>query len=148
MDQQAKVANRNGVPEIASQGLVGDVNTFVSDVLTLAELQSQLLDADIREFAGRGWISSLVLISGLALGLASLPIALITVALGLVHWLEVSYFTAFLIVVIAAAIGSSGLSIVGWIQLRRRTAVLRRSKDEFTRNLQWIKKVLTSNRLR
>jgi len=148
MDQQTKIANRNGVPEIASQGLAGDVNTFVSDVLTLAELQSQLLDADVREFAGRGWIPSLVLIGGLALGLASLPIALITMALGLVQWLETSYFTAFLMVAVAAVIGSACMSIVGWIQLRQRTVVLRRSRDEFVRNLCWIKKVLTSNRLR
>ncbi len=148
MDQQTKVVNRNGVPEIESQGLAGDVNTFVSDVLTLAELQSQLLNADIREFAGRVWILSLVLIGGLALGLACLPIALLTVALGLVQLLGISYFTAFLIVGVVAAIGSALMSIVGWIQICQRTVVLRRSWAEFARNLRWIKKVFTSKRLR
>ena len=80
--------------------------------------------------------------AGLALGLACCPIALVTVALGLVQFLETSHFTAFLIVVVAGAICSVLLCIVGWIQVRQRAAVLRRSRDELVRNLCWIKQVL------
>ncbi len=147
MDHQAKVAERNGTPETSSQGLARDVGAFANDVLTLTELQSQLLVADMRECSRRVLVPSLVLCGGLALGLACFPIALVTVALGLVEFLNTSHFTAFLIVVIAGAIGSALLCIVGWIQVRQRAAVLRRSRDELVRNLRWIKRVLARNRL-
>ena len=148
MDQQAKVAGRNGAPEAVSQGLARDVGAFANDVLTLTELQSQLLVADLRECRRRALVPSLVLLGGLALGLACFPIALVTVALGLVQFLETSHFTAFLIVVVAGAICSVLLCIVGWIQVRRRAAVLRRSRDELVHNLRWIKRVLAGNRLK
>lgn len=148
MDQQAKVAERNGAPKTASQGLVRDVGAFAKDVLTLTELQSQLLVADMRECSRRGLVPSLVVLVGLALGLACFPIALVTAALGLVQFLETSSFTAFLIVVVAGAICSVLLCIVGWIQVRQRVAVLRRSRDELVRNLYWIKQVLARNRLK
>ncbi len=148
MDQQAKVADRNGASKTASQGLARDVGAFANDVLTLTELQSQLLVADVRECSRRALVPSLVLLGGLALGLACFPIALVTVAIGLVQFLETSHFTAFLIVLVAAAIGSALLCIFGWIQVRQRAAVLRRSRDELVRNLRWIKRVFTLNRLK
>ena len=55
MDQQAKVVERNGAPKTASQGLAGNVGAFANDVLTLTELQSQLLVADVRECSRRAW---------------------------------------------------------------------------------------------
>jgi hypothetical protein len=146
MDQQAKVTERNGAPEAESQGLARDVGSFANDVLTLAELQSQLLVADVREYSRRALVSSLVLLGGLALGLACFPIALVTAALGLVQFLNISYFTAFLIVVVAGAICSILLCMVGWIQVRQRAAVLRRSRDELVRNVNWIKRVLARQR--
>jgi membrane protein DedA with SNARE-associated domain len=147
MDQQAKVAARNGAPKTASQGLARDVGAFANDALTLTELQSQLLVADLRECSRRALVPSLVLLGGVALGLACFPIVLVTVALGLVQFLETSHFTAFLIVVVAGAIGSALLCIVGWIQVRQRAEVLQRSRDELVRNLRWIKQVVASTRL-
>ncbi len=145
MDQQAKVAERSRAPETASQGLARDVGAFANDVLTLTELQSQLLAADVRECSRRALVPSLVLLGGLALGLACFPIALVTVALGLVQFLKTSHFTAFLIVLVAGAIGSVLLCVVGWTQVSQRAAVLRRSRDELVSNLHWIKRVLARN---
>ncbi len=145
MVQQTKVAGRNGAPEIESDGLARDVGSFANDVLTLAELQAQLLAADVQECRQRVLVPSLVLLCGLALGLACFPIALVTLALGLVLFLETSLFTALLIVVVAAAIGSALLCIFGWIHVRQRAAVLRRSRDELVRNLSWIKRVVAGS---
>lgn len=146
MDQQAKLTERNGKPDTASQGLAQDVGAFASDVLTLTELQSQLLAADLRECSRGALAPSLVLLGGLTLGLACFPISLVTVALGLVHFLDASLFTAFLIVVVVGAIGSALMCILAWRQVRQRAAVLRRSRDELVCNLRWIKRVLTRNR--
>jgi len=148
MDQQTKVVERNGVPETTTHGLAGDVSAFASDVLTLTELQSRLLVADVRECNRRALVPGLALLCGMTLGLACIPLALVTLAFGLVQYLDTSHFTAFLIVVGVGAIGSALLCIVGWIKVRQRSAVLGRSRDELVRNLRWIKRVLARNRLK
>lgn len=147
MDQQTKVAEKNGAPETESHGLAPDLGAFASDVMTLTELQAKLLLADVQECSHRALIPSLVLLAGLALGLACFPIALVAIALGLVQYLETSHYEAFLIVVGAGAISSALLCIVGWILIRKRAAVLRRSRDELVRNVRWIKKVVARNRI-
>lgn len=148
MVHQTKIAELNGQSEEASQGFAGDVGAFANDVLTLTELQSQLLVADARECSRLALVPSLILLGGLALGLACFPIALVTVAIGLVQWLEISHFTAFLIVAVAGATCSVLLSLFGWMQFRQRAAILRRSRDELVRNLRWIKRVLERNWLK
>jgi len=135
MDQQAKVAERNGVPETTTHGLAGDVSAFASDVLTLTELQSRLLVADVRECNRRALVPALVLLCGMTLGMASFPLALVTLAFGLVQYLDISHFMAFLIVVGVGALGGALLCIAGWTKVRQRTAVLGRSRDELIRNL-------------
>lgn len=146
MVHQTKVGERNGVTPNESQGLARDVGSFASDVFALTELQWQLVIADAREFASRATVPTLLMIGGLALGLACTPIALVTAALGLVHFLEFSHFTAFLIVVAAGAICGLLMCIIGWKQLRQRAAVLQRSRDELMRNLLWIKRVIMKDR--
>lgn len=148
MDQQAKVTERDGAPATTSHGLAWDVSAFASDVFTLTELQSQLLVADVRECNRRAWVPGLVLLCGMTLGLACFPLALLTLAFGLVQYLEKSYFTAFLIVVVAGVIASVSMCIGGWILVRQRTAVLGRSRDELVRNLHWMKRVLARSRLK
>jgi uncharacterized membrane protein YqjE len=146
MVHQAKVADRNGATGGASQGLARDVSAFANDVLTLAELQSRLLAADLQECSRRGLVPGLVLIVGLTLSLACIPIAMVTIALGLNQFLEISHFTAFLFVAAGGAIGGVLLCAVGWMYVRQRASVLRRSRDEFVRNLRWIKRVVARNR--
>ncbi len=147
MVQQAKVIERNGTSQTTSHGLAWDVGAFANDALTLTELQSQLLAADLRECSRRALAPTLVLFGGLALGLASFPIALITIALGLVQFLQMTYFMAFLIAMGVGVLGSVLLCIVGWMMVRQRAAILQRSRDELVRNLSWIKRVITRNRL-
>ena len=146
MDKQTKVNGRNGASNTDSHGLAWDVGSFANDTLTLTELQTQLLAADVKEFGRQVWAPSLVMLGGLALALACFPIALVTLALGLVQLLETSYFIAFLIVLAVGAISSLLLCLFGWIKIRERAAVLQRSRDELMRNLSWIKRVLTRTR--
>jgi uncharacterized integral membrane protein len=146
MVQQTKVAASNGASKSASNGLAWDVGAFANDAVTLTELQSQLLAADMRECSRGAWVPSLVLLAGLALGLACFPIAMVTAALGLVYFLETSHFTAFLIVLAGGVIGSALLCVLSWIRVRQHVAVLGRSRDELVRNLRWMKRVITRNR--
>lgn len=116
-------------------------------MLTLAELQAQLLVADVQECGRRMLVPGLVLLSGVALGLACFPIALAALALLLIQIFETSYAAGFLIAVVVGAVLSALLCVIGWFQVRERVAVLRRSQQELVCNLHWIKKVLERSRI-
>jgi len=147
MDHQAKVSERNGSPPTTSNALAQDVGEFAHNVLTLAELQGQLLAADVQECGRRAFVPGLVLIAGVALGLACFPIALAAIALLLVQVLQTSPAASFLITAAVGTVVSAVLCAIGWFQVRQRVAVLGRSQQELVRNLRWIKKVLERSRI-
>ena len=147
MDHQAKINEHNGSPPTTSSALAQDVGEFAHNVLTLAELQGQLFVADVQECGRRAFVPGLVLIAGVALGLTCFPIALAAIALLLAQVYQTSYAASFLITAAAGAVVSALLSAIGWVQVRRRVAVLGRSQHELVRNLQWIKKVLERSRI-
>jgi hypothetical protein len=147
MHHQTKINEPNGAPVTASKALARDVGEFAHDVLTLAELQAQLFVADVQECGRRVLFPGLVLICGVALGLACVPIALAALALLLVQYFEMSLAAAFLVAALAAAAVSALLCAFGCVQVRQRTVVLGRSQQELVRNLRWIKKVLERSRI-
>ena len=146
MGYQTKVSEQNGSPQTAPQALARDVGEFAHDVLTLAELQAQLFVTDLQECSRRALVPGLVLIAGVALGLSCIPLALAALALLLIQVFETSYATGFLGATIVGAILSALLCVIGWLQVRKRVAVLQRSRQELVRNLRWIKRVLERNR--
>ena len=113
---------------------------------TLAELQAELLVADVQQCGQRVLVPGLVLLCGVTLGLTCFPIALAALALLIVQVFETSYAAGFLMTVAVGAVLSGLLCVIGWFQIRARVAVLGRSQQELVRNLRWIKKVLERKR--
>ena len=99
------------------------------------------------EYGQRVFAPGLALLCGVALGLACFPIGLAALSLLLVQVFGISYAAGFLIAAVVGTIVSALLCILGWIQVRERAAVLRRSQQELARNLRWIKKVLERRRI-
>ena len=147
MGHQTKISEQNGSPETAPKALARDVGEFAHDVLTLAELQARLFIADVQECGQRVLVPGLVLLCGVALGLACFPIALAALALLLVQVFETSYAAGFLVAAVGGAVLSALLCVVGWFHVRERLAVLQRSQQELVRNLGWLKKVLKRKRI-
>ena len=147
MGNQTKISEQNGSPETAGSGLARDVGEFAYDVLTLAELQAQLVVADVQQCGQRVFVPGLFLVFGAALGLACFPIALAALALLLVQVFETSYAAGFLIAAVLGAVLSSLVCAIAWSQVRQRAALLGRSQQELVRNLRWIKKVLERSRI-
>lgn len=138
--------DRKGTSESASQGFARGVGTFAHDVLTLAELQAELLAADVRECRQSARIPALLLLCGLAVTISCFPVALTALALFLTRFFETSYACGFLLAFLIGAVVGVALIGVGWFQVSRRVAVLRRSQQELIRNLRWIRKVLDHSR--
>jgi cytochrome c biogenesis protein CcdA len=147
MGHQTPIGERNGSPETAApRAMARHVGEFAHDVVTLAELQAQLLATDVRECSQRALVPGLALLCGVALGFACFPIALAALALLLIQEFEMSHAAGFLVAFAAGAALSGLLCAVGWFQIVKRVAVLRRSQQELVRNLCWIKKVLVRSR--
>ena len=89
----------------------------------------------------------MALLAGLALVLAGLPIALISLALWLKEVFATSYAAGFLLAAGVALLVGAPTCIIGWFQFRKRLAVMQRSQQEPIRNLGWIKKVLERSRI-
>jgi hypothetical protein len=143
---QTKIDDRNRAPESASKGFARGVGDFTHDVLTLAELQAQLLAADVRECRQHALAPAILLVSGLVVGLACFPVGLAALALYMVESYKMSYATGFLTASIAGAVLGALLSVFGCLQVRKSLAVLRRSQHELIRNLRWIRKVVDHSR--
>ena len=146
MADQTKIDDRNRAPESASKGFARGVGDFTHDVLTLAELQAQLLSADVQECRQRVLVPTLLLLCGLAVGLACFPVGLTALALCLVENYTMSYATGFLTAFIVGAVLGVLLSFIGCLQVRKSLAVLQRSQQELIRNLRWIRKVVDHSR--
>ena len=147
MGHQTKVSAQNGSPPSPAKGLAGDVGEFAHDVLSLAELQAQLFAADLQQCGQRVFVPAAILIASGALGLACFPIALAGLALLMIQVFAATPAAAFLIVAAFGLVASALVCLISWSNVRRRLAVLGRSKQELVRNLRWIKKVLERTRI-
>jgi uncharacterized membrane protein YqjE len=104
------------------KGFARGVGDFTHDVLTLAELQAQLLAADVQECRNRLLTPTLLLACGLATSLACFPIGLTALAFYLVQSYNLSYAAGFLIAFIVGAVLGALLSVLGCLQVRKSLA--------------------------
>jgi Putative Actinobacterial Holin-X, holin superfamily III len=137
------MSRSNGAPGPASPGsLVGNIAEFGNDVATLAELQVKLAVHDAKECANRATIPLIVVVAASVLAIGSVPVLLI----GLADWIasstRLSAGSAQLIVGLISLVLAA---VAGTIALRaslRSLESFRRSKEELTRNLSWVRTVL------
>jgi uncharacterized membrane protein YqjE len=147
MDQQTKINESNGAAKPVAHGLARDIGGFAQNVLTLAELQVQLLATDMRECRRNLFAPGLLLFAGAALGMSCIPIALVALALWLSQFFQLSYALGFLLAALAGVVVSGLFCSLGWALLRKHANPLGRSQQELIRNLQWIKNVLKRRRV-
>ncbi len=132
-------ANGNGS---RSNGVLGSLTEFGNDVATLAELQAKLAALDFQESSARAKLPLGLLAGGLALLTASLPVLLLGAAALLAEALHIREGWASLIVGGAALATAVALVAVGAPRLSASFESFRRSREELTRNLSWMRTVL------
>jgi len=120
--------------------MIGSVAEFGHDALTLAELQARLAALEWNENAAKAKGSVLALaISGI-LACATLPILLIGIAELLAEFVRRGY--AYLIVTGVMALVIGIVVAVAVSTLRRQGLGFPRTREELTRNSQWLRTVL------
>jgi hypothetical protein len=123
--------------------MVSNVAGFGENLLTLGELQARLAAVELKQNLEAARISAPVLTTGVALALTSLPIALAGIAELLVAELEMRRGIALLIVALVAFAVAGTCLAIGGVQLRRTVTGFPLSGEELTRNLHWVRTVLT-----
>lgn len=130
--------NGNRTPARAVAGNIADV---AHDLTLLAELQAQLLAADLKQTGRKLALPAGLALVALAIALGSFPVFLLAVAAllvqaGMALWGALAVAAALGLVLAGVLLGAA------WLGIRSNLKILDRSREEFARNLDWVKNVL------
>ena len=118
------------------------------DAIQLAELQTELLMHDLRE-SGRRTRTSLVFgVIGLCVLLSSIPILLIALAellVGQLGWSPAAAYGAAAIVGLTVSVAAFAMA---YVRLKQGIFSLDNSREELSRNIEWMKLQLSKSRAR
>ena len=143
-EAMSETAPRNSVPPAASaRAMSRSVRQLSGDVLSLMELQAELLQIDVRDWV-QSFICPLVALAMAAIvALGTIPIALISLGFYLEASAELPLWAAML----AAAGAGLGLAIIvaglGIWLLKRDRQILHRFSTELRKNVRWLREMLS-----
>jgi hypothetical protein len=130
----------------APEGVIGSIAELGSNITTLAELQAQLTIADLKESTQQATWPVALLATSLVLLLAALPVALIGASELLADTLRLVHRGyAYLIVAGITAAITTILAFISVPLFFKSLAPMKRSQEEFARNVAWVKRVLASS---
>jgi len=136
------MTERNGSTESPTSVVARSFAELAHDVATMAELQAELFKLEFQQ-ARRDMVMPLLLFTAAAVvALGCVPVLLLSLAYALV---ELAGLSQALSLLIAALVGLAGVAVaagLGWRKLKHGSMTWERSREEFSRNVAWIKLVL------
>jgi len=130
--------------DFTSERVLGQsVGRLGSDVVTLMELQAELLQIDLKEWMA-GFVKSMIAMAvGLVLALASLPVLIAAFGYFLNDITSLSLAASMLIAGLSGIVIAAVLVGIGAWLLKREKGMLHRFKTELRQNVRWLKQVLS-----
>lgn len=119
---------------------------IAEDVVSLAELQMELCKVDTRDALGRLAAPVMLMAAAAVLALGTIPVMLLFVAQAMVALTGASQWLALLIAAVLGFAAAAILFIVGRRRLVGPPRLFDRSREEWKRNVQWMKRVLARDR--
>lgn len=119
-----------------------NAKSLTHHIFDLAELQSQLLAADMSECSRRAIPPLAMIVAGVVVALSGLPLLLLSLVFGLVAAAQWPIWLAMLVSAVAGFTCGALLAWGGWRLLRPRMCILQRSGAELRENLRWLKTAL------
>ncbi len=139
MDHQAQM---NGTGTTPARRAARSAAALWHHVLSLGELQTRVLAAELEEEIRRVRGAVVLVGAGCLLGLASLPMLLSWASFALMETGSMTPAGAFGAVAAVTAAISAALVGVGWRQLRRNAPRITRSREEWKVNWRWLKETV------
>jgi glycerol uptake facilitator-like aquaporin len=122
------------------------VGELLHDVVSLSELQAQLLAVDAKESVERAKLPIGLLVGGIALALGAVPVLLLSLGEALTLWLDWERALSYLVSGLAGAVIAGVLLYLAMQKAGAVIAVFDRSRVELAENVRWIKYALTRGR--
>ena len=123
--------------------MTGHLGNLGADLISLGELQLELLSVDARDAAQRSFYPGVFAFLGLGFVVGCCPLAL----LGLSWWLaditQLSVPGAAITVALVGLVVAGIFIFLAWKGFRASLDLLNRSRIELSSNLRWIKKILS-----
>lgn len=131
--------NGSNSPPLAVARGTGEL---LSDALTLAELQGQLLVIDVQGDLRRLIAPAVLLVAGTVLAVSCWPILLVALALGFMAAWNLAPWLAFLLALGCGLLLAAILIAAGAWLLRHNLKFLVRSRAQWKQNVKWFKSVV------
>jgi hypothetical protein len=141
MDGETKMIT-NGRPRKSEPNVVASFSELAHDVVELAELQTQLLKLDVAASWHRMRTGVVLLVIGLCLLLGCIPVIWLAIAESLVEFADWSRTAALAVACLVALLAAGTFVLIAWQRLKSMLDAFDRSREEFNRNLAWIKSSL------
>lgn len=145
MDHQTTLNGRTSEASPAA-AVSRNLADFLHDLLTLGELQLQLLGADLKEAFQRILPPIGFIIAAIVLVAASVPLLLMGVVWVLVLRAGLSQDVAFFVTAGGGILIAAILGFLAWQGIQRLGPIVARSQVELKQNLLWIKHALKKHR--
>ena len=136
--------NTNGRTRVEQPNVATSFSELTHDAIELAELQARLLTLDLKETSESTKVSLTLGVVGCCLLLGSIPVALIAFAELLIEQLDWSRAAGFGAATLVGILVSAGLLGTAWARFRSGLSTMKRSHEELSRNIAWIKSSLRS----
>lgn len=138
-------SNDNVAHRAPARSMGRSVRQLSSDVITLVELQAELLQVDLREWAQSFLRPLIALLAAAIILLATAPVALVSLGYLLEAKTEMPLWGA-MMTAAGAGLGLAAISAgIGVWLLKRDRRMLHRFRTELQRNVQWLKETLRSS---
>tara|TARA_R110002095_G_scaffold142965_1_gene123810 strand:- start:23407 stop:23841 length:435 start_codon:yes stop_codon:yes gene_type:complete len=136
--------NPNGQPNRArTSNLQGHLGNLGADIISLSELQLELIAVDTRDASREAFFPTLMVCLATGLCVGACPVALFGLSLWLTEVSGLSQIAA-LLTVSGAGLGIAAILFFLAVEgFKRSFSLLKRSRTELQSNIKWIKKILS-----
>jgi len=136
----------NGRVREKEPNVATSMSELTHDVIELAELQTQLFALDVKSTTRKTRTSLILAVVGICLLLGSIPIGLMAIAYMFIERLAWSQAAGLAVAMLIGLVLSGGFLAAGYAQITKGMGAMKRSRDELSRNIAWIKSNLRSQR--
>jgi len=135
------MSENNGKTHFPPRRVARNVSHVAHDIVTLAELQTELLKVDSGQFLDKA--AKPILLLGLAavVALGVVPVALIALAYGVTQ-AGVPLWIAFIISTVCGLLIAAAAGVWGWMQFRQSFKAFVSSREELKSNIAHLKWLL------
>jgi uncharacterized membrane protein YqjE len=130
---------RNDEPNVAAS-----FSELTHDAIELAELQAQLFALDLKQTSQSTRISLMLAVAGVCVLLGATPVALMALAAFLVQQFGWSPAAGYGVAAMVGVAVSVAILAIAWSRFPTGIVTMRRSREELSRNIAWVKSSLRS----